>query len=312
MKIIFVGTPEIALPTYRTLHKKHQVIAVLTQTDKSVGRSKALVPSPICQAATADNVPVFKADKISDELTNSLKNLNVDIFVTFAYGVILPKSFLTITKFGGINIHPSLLPQLRGPSPMQTAILQGLPLGLTVQQIAYKVDSGDILYQEPLELTADQDIFDLTEIVASRASVAIENVLAEIDSGTVKRIPQIEENATFCKMINKEDGHIDWNDSINNILNKIRAFSQWPIAYNFINGQKILIHKAAIDMSFDFAQFENACNGQIVIMNTKHGIYIKCKDGLLKIQKLQLQGKKILDDKNFANGGQKFLNIVLE
>ena len=312
MKVIFVGTPEIAIPTYKALHESHQIVAVLTQTDKSVGRSKTLVPSPICQAAEVDNVPVYKADKISLELTETLKNLQADIFVTFAYGVILPKDFLEITKYGGINIHPSLLPQLRGPSPMQTAILKGLPTGLTVQQIAYKVDSGDILYQENIELTDEQDIFDLTEIVSVKAGSVILKVLDSIANSTVRPIPQIEENATFCKMINKDDGHIDWNDSVVNILNKIRAFAQWPVAYSMINGQKILFYKAKTDMSFDPSEFQNAANGQFVIMSIKKGIYIKCKDGLLKIQKLQLQNKKILDDMSFANGGQKFLNMVLE
>ncbi|MBR6201286.1 MAG: methionyl-tRNA formyltransferase [Spirochaetales bacterium] len=312
MKIILLATPEIALPVYHALHSSHQLLAVLTQTDKPVGRSKQLVPSPIAQAAAADGVAIYKADKITPELTAQLCQLGADIFVTFAYGVILPRDFLNMTPRGGINIHPSMLPKLRGPSPMQTALLLGEPTGITVQQIAYKVDSGDILYQEQVEITDETDILSLTEYVSNRSADIILDVLKNIENGTIVPKPQDESAATFCRMISKEDGRIDWHKPVREIFNQIRAFSAWPVAFSVVEGQKILFHKAIPDGTGLFDRYKDCADGQIVILNRKDGIYIKCSDGLLRIMRLQLQGKNILDDKDFANGGQRFLNKILE
>ncbi|MBP5449489.1 MAG: methionyl-tRNA formyltransferase [Spirochaetales bacterium] len=312
MKIILLATPEIALPVYHALQSNHQLLAVLTQTDKPVGRSKQLVPSPIAQAAEADGVTIYKADKITPELTAQLCQLGADIFVTFAYGVILPKDFLEITPHGGINIHPSLLPKLRGPSPMQTALLLGEPTGITVQQIALKVDSGDILYQENVDITDETDILSLTEYVANRSAQIILDVLQNIANGTIVPQKQDETAATFSRMINKEDGKIDWHKPVREIFNQIRAFSAWPVAFSTVEGQKILFHKAIPDETGLFDRYKDCADGQIVILDRKDGIYIKCCDGLLRIMRLQLQGKNILDYKDFANGGQRFLNKILE
>lgn len=312
MKIILLATPEIALPVYHALQRSHQLLAVLTQTDKPVGRSRQPVSSPIAQAAEADGIAVYKADRITAELISQLSGLSADIFVTFAYGVILPQSFLDMTPYGGINIHPSLLPKLRGPSPMQTALLLGEKPGITIQQIALKVDSGDILWQEEVRITDETDIVSLTEYVANRSAQIILDVIQQIESGTVTPQKQDESSATFSKMINKEDGLINWDKPVREIFNRIRAFSSWPVAFTAVDGQKLMIYKALPDQSSLFDRYRECPNGQIVIISRKDGIYIKCCDGLLKVLRLQLQNKTILSDKDFANGGQRFINKILE
>ncbi|HOV15342.1 MAG TPA: methionyl-tRNA formyltransferase [Spirochaetota bacterium] len=312
MKIIFVGTPQIACETLRSVAKHHDVVAVLSQTDKPQGRSKTLIPTDVALLGESLGIKVYKSDKNSDELINELKNYNADIFLVFAYGVILKKSFLEITKFGGINIHPSLLPKYRGPSPIQSAILNGDTIsGITIQNIKLKVDSGDILYQKRFEIEETDDIFSIEERVSKISSEIIIDFLNDFENGKIKPISQDEKDVVHCVMFKKEDGLINWQENGESILNKIRAFAKWPVCFSFLKNKKLLIHKAIIETNINFDNYKGRQNGEIVIANNKDGIILKTNNKLIKIVKLQVEGKNILEYKDFLNGYKNLAGLIL-
>lgn len=303
MKIIFVGTPKIACKTLSQIIKKHEVVAILTQTDKPQGRSKIPVPSDVACIGELSGIKIFKSEKNDPELIESLRSLNADLFIVFAYGVILKKEFLDITRFGGINIHPSLLPKYRGSSPMQSAILNGdIESGITIQTINLKVDSGDILYQRTFNISEDDDIVSIEEKVSEMSGEMMVNFLDDFERGLILPVKQDETNVSFCRMFKKEDGLIDWNESGKNILNKIRAFVKWPVAYTFLEGKKLQIYRAKLLNDSDFDEYIGCENGEIIEASNKIGIVIKVKDCFLNLITLQLEGKKILEYRDFLNG----------
>lgn len=303
MKIIFLSTAEIAVETLYNLLKFHDLAAVVTQPDAPKGRSKKLEPSIIAEVAAQENILLFKPEKLDNDLIEELKKLNADIFVTFAYGVILRENFFSITKYGGINIHPSLLPLLRGPSPIQSAIMSGMSVsGITIQKVALKVDSGDILYQENFDILPEDDAITLEKKVSSLAGKAIIKVLSDFENNKLNPIKQNNKEATYCKLLKKEDGLINWNNDADTIINKIRACVKWPVAYTFIDNKRINIYKATICEDFLFEPYRDFENGKIVFTDKKHGLIVKTLDSLVRIELLQLSGKKIIGSKEFLNG----------
>ncbi len=306
MKILFLATSEIAIDVLHTLNEKFKIVAVVTQTDKPVKRNKMPVPTPIAIEAEKLKLKVYKAEIISPDLLEELKKLKPDIFVTFAYGVILKKDFLEMFPLGGINIHPSLLPEFRGASPIQSAILQGKnKSGITIQKVVLKVDAGDILLQKEFEITENDDAITIENLVKKESCSLITEVLLNFDK--INPIKQDESKATYCKILKKEDGLIDWeNESGIQIFNKIRAFVKWPIAHTYLDGKILNIYKATIKKDVDFNLFKQYKNGQIVVADIKKGLFIKTKDCILNLDMLQLEGKKILNYKDFING-QRFI-----
>lgn len=299
MKIIFFGTPELAVQTLNKISASHEVVIVVTQPDALVGRKQILTPSPIAVAADELKLPVLKPEKLTNEVREQLSDLNADLFVTFAYGKIFKAEFLKICSKGGINIHPSLLPLYRGASPIQSALLNGESRsGISIQQIALEVDSGDIFKCEEFSILPEDDAITIEEKVAVRACDLIEQVLGEIENGTPKCVKQDSSKATFCRMISKNDGNIDWNTDVNSIFNKIRAFAKWPVASTTLDGKKLNIHKAAI------SNMENSGtpSGTIICADKKKGIHVQCTDGVLEIKELQLAGKNKLQAVDFLNG----------
>lgn len=309
MKIVFLSSDKIALLTFYALVKSHKIVAVITQPDKPKGRSNKLVPSIISVAAEEQNIPVYKPVKITEELIEELKKLKADLFITFGYGIILQKEFFSIAKIGGINIHPSLLPELRGPSPIQTAILFGMKkTGLTIQKTALKMDAGDILYQKLFDILPEDDEITIEELVSRIASEAIILVLEKCTNKELKGIPQDDSKATYCKLIKKEDGLINWQDKGENIVNKVRAFVKWPIAYTFLDKSRINIYKIKINDKIDFKKYKDVKEGKIIFADKINGIIVKVLDSLLNIELLQQSGKKILEWKTFLNGYKKSLS----
>lgn len=311
MKILFLSSSDISIETYEAVKKNHEIKAVITTPDVIKGRSKSLIQTPIAEKAFKDNIKVYKPGVYDKEFLDELKKMNCDLFITFSFGVILKSDFFNLTKYGGINIHPSLLPDLRGPSPIQYALLKGYKkTGLTIQKMSLKVDSGDILFQKEFEITEDDDEISLTVKSSKTASENILNVLEQIEKNTVKPIKQDDSKATYCKLIKKEQGLIDWNDRGLNIVNKIRAFVKWPIAYSFIDKMRINIYKAKVIENFNFNLYKDLTNGKIIFADKKNGIIAKTSDSLIKIESLQKEGKKILGCIDFINGFKGLENKI--
>ncbi len=302
MKLIFMGTPQIAVRTLEALSAKYEVVAVVTRSDKPVGRSKEPVPSPVASAALRMGIDTYKPEIIDSELIDSLKKYEADYFITFAYGKILKQDFFAITSNGGLNIHPSMLPDLRGASPLQSALLAGYAkTGITIQKIVLKVDAGDIVAQKDLDING-MDIIELEDYTSGVAADYIVETLAKISD--ITPIPQNEQKATYCKMINKEDGLIDWSLESGTILNKIRAFADWPGAYTFLDGKKLTVYKAVRADGWNGTE----CAGTVILADAKEGVVVKCGRGAVKIEMLQLEGKTRMGSREFLNGYRNMLN----
>jgi methionyl-tRNA formyltransferase len=303
MKLIYLATSSIAVETLLALIKKHEVVAVVTAPDKPQGRSARPVCSPVCQAGMNAGIKIFKPEKIDADLIEELKQLNIDLFISFSYGVILKENFFCVSKMGGINIHPSLLPDLRGPSPIKTAIMLGYEKsGITIQKMKLKVDSGDILYQVEFNIDKDDDAITLEKKVSRLSSEIINDFLDKFEKGEIAAKPQDDNKATYCKLIKKDQGKINWDEKGKDIINKIRAFIDWPTAYSFLDNNRVNIYKAVVNDSLNFDLYKSLPNGKVVFADKKNGLVIKTNDCLINILTLQLKGKKVLDWKDFING----------
>lgn len=308
MKIIFLGTPEIAVKSLEALNKDHEIVCVITRPDRASGRSGTPEPSPIAALSSELGLNCIKPDKLDDSLIEYLKSLNAQYFVTFAYGKIFRKEFLEIAEKGGINIHPSLLPEYRGPSPIQSAIADGKKYsGITVQKIALEVDSGDVLNTVLFEIKPSDDVVTIESLVCEKSAVLISETLSGIDN--ITPLPQDGSKAVYCRIIEKKDGLIDWNNTAESIFNKVRAYVKWPVCSTVFNGKKLNILQA--EVCTDFENDQSAC-GTVLKADKKDGVIVKCGNNTaLKLLKLQLQGKKILDYKDFVNGVRDMAGCIL-
>jgi methionyl-tRNA formyltransferase len=265
--------------------------------------------TPVALFAEKEKIPLYKMGKQNETLIEELTKLKARLFITFSFGKILKKDFFTITSMGGINIHPSLLPQLRGPSPIQTAILQGFTRsGLTIQQMTLQVDAGDILCQEAFDILPEDNAISVEKKVSQIASKSIITLLDRIEKEKTNPVPQNSEEATYCRLIKKDEGQVNWNTSGKSIVNKIRAFVKWPIAYSFIDDLRINLYKAKTENQLDFNDYRQCKNGTIITAHKSKGIIVKAEDSLVSLEQLQKHGKKILFWKDFLNGFQGLEN----
>ncbi len=309
MRIIFAGTPEIAVPSLRALAAEYDVCAVLTNPDRATGRGRKIVCSPVKEAAVELGLPVLQPEKLDENFLEEVRGLNADLLAFFAFGKIFRENFLDLFPMGGINLHPSLLPQYRGPSPLNEAIRNGDTVtGITVQKAALKMDSGAIILQHELKLDGSETTGSLTEKVSLLGAPlmvdAINQLIKNPDAGT----PQDHSQATFCKLISKGDGIIDWNKTSAEIEREIRAFSPWPGSFTYYGEKKLNILEAA----FYEGDIENSPAGTVAALDKKAGIIIKTGDSAIAVTKLQLQSKKPMDYKSFINGNRDFVGSILE
>ena len=308
MRIIFAGTPEIAVPSLIALSEKFTICAVLTNPDRATGRGRKIVSSPVKDAAVRLGLKVLQPEKLDEKFFEDVRSLNADLLAVIAFGRIFRKSFLDLFPMGGINLHPSLLPRYRGPSPITEAIKNGdTRTGISVQKLALKMDSGDILLQPELVLEGRETTGSLTEKVAPLGAplmVEADEILwNDIQAGT----PQDESKATFCKLIQKGDGLIDWNKTSEVIDREIRAFSPWPGSFTYFRDKKLNIIEAEL---FD-EEIENVCSGTVLALDKQAGIIIKTGDSAIAVKRLQLQSKKPMDFKSFINGNRDFVGSTL-
>ncbi len=293
MKIIFAGSPQYAVPSLKALHEKFGVCAVVTQPDRPVGRKKVLTPTPVKSYALENGIPVIDSPRIRD-CVEELKSFGADIMVTCAYGQILTKQVLSAFPLGVWNLHASLLPEFRGASPIQSAILAGKEYtGVTVMKTEEALDSGDILLIKRCAV-ADKTCGQLSEELSLISADAAVEAVSLIQRGEVQLLLQDDGAATYCKKIKKEDARISFESS-ERAIRLIKAMSPQPLAYCFLNGVQLNIYDAQP------ATAEGGKVGEVVSAD-KRGIVVKCADGAINIIKAQFAGGKPLSAADLANG----------
>lgn len=300
MNIVFLGTPRIAMQCLEEiLNSKHKVLAVITQQDKPVGRGKKIAFNPVKTLALEKNIPLHQFKSVSKEGVEIIKSLKPDCLVLVAYGQILSKEILDIAL--PLNLHPSLLPSLRGPSPIQTAILQGLTkTGLTVMKMEPTLDSGDILMQQEIEIEPQETSQTLFEKMGQNGGKLLVEALNQIESGNFKFTPQDHSKATFTSMLTKQNAALDFqNQTATEIVNKVRAYNPNPMAYFVVNDVKYKVFSAEV------SKVESSKKaGEIISADRKNGLVFQTKQGAVEIIILGAPNGKAMNAKDFLNGNK--------
>lgn len=307
MKIVFMGTPDFAVPCLEKLIEyKHDVAAVFSQPDKPVGRKQILTPPPVKNCAVENNIAIYQPASLKNSnALDVIKDINPDVIVVVAYGKILPSDILTAAKYGCINVHASLLPKYRGAAPIQWAILNGdTETGVTVQQMNEGIDTGDILIVEktPIDINeTSEQLFDRLSVLGADALVKCLNC---IENSTVNPVKQSEDGSCYAQKISKELSPIDWNKSALEIHNQVRGLQSWPCATAVINGKNVKIHKTLLS--------NKSGNKAGEIVDNKNVLTVCCGDGnCVDILELQADGKKRMDAKSYLLGNKIDLGLVL-
>lgn len=306
-RIIFMGTPNIAATVLEAMILDgFNIVAVIAQPDKPVGRKAILQPVPTKVIATQYNIPVYQPVKIKHDF-EFVKELNPDVIVTIAYGQIVPQGLLDIPKYGCLNLHGSILPKYRGASPIQTAIINGeTRSGITLMEMIDKMDAGRMFAKEYVDISIDDDTTSLFIKMADAAKNLIIRELPNYIDGLLPGEEQNEEEVTYCHMIKHEDEKLNLELTCQELVNWIRGLAQEPGGYLLEDGHKFKIYKAKVanDLVTDEV-------GKIVKCD-KNGLYLQCVNGQLALLEVQKEGKKKMDYKSFVNGNANFLNTILK
>ncbi len=333
MRLVFAGSPSIAVPALEALVADQlsdgltELVAVLTNPDSRKGRKGTAEPTEVgARAAELQEqlrkggkppFVILKPEKLNGEVREIVASLQPDILVSYAYGHIFGPKFLGLFPQGGINIHPSLLPKYRGATPIPAAILnRDRETGITIQTLALQMDAGDILVQERIELSGRETTESLSRWAALRGAALLLPVLRGLAEGTLEKKPQNDSEATYCSVISKEYGWIDWNHRAIDIDAQIRAYTPWPLCATHHAGQVLYILSAfpipTPDTDLMPAMSGQDLPGMVLGIDKKAGILVQTGEGLLAIQKLQYATKKALDWASFLNGAKHFIGARLE
>ena len=305
--MVFFGTSEFAVPALSKLVASNfQITAVVTQPDKPAGRKQLPLPSPIKKAAMDLGLKIFQPQSL--ELRNlKLEIGEPDLFVVASYGKMIPKEVLEYPKYGSLNIHPSLLPKYRGPSPIQTAILnQDRETGVTIIKLDEEMDHGDVVASSKFKVQSSKVRYqELHDELAKLGANLLVKALPKYIADEIKPVPQDHKKATFTKIITKEDGRIDWKKTAEEIDAQIRAFHVWPVAWTALDGKRLKIYAASI---FPSPTSERE-KGEVT--DGSGTIKVQAGNGVLSIKELQLEGGKRLTAQEFINGQPGLIGKIL-
>ncbi|MFC1514189.1 methionyl-tRNA formyltransferase [candidate division KSB1 bacterium] len=310
MKVIFLGTPEFAVPSLKYLieHSNHDVLAVVTTPDKKQGRGRKIIPSPVAITAEEYNLPVFKPDSFDNpDFLSDMRKFDPDIFVVVAFRI-LPESLFTIPKYGTINLHASLLPKYRGAAPIQWSLINGEnKTGVTTFLIDKGIDTGNILLQEETDIQPNETAGELSEKLSDIGSILIDKTLTKLEQREIKPIIQPKDAYSKAPKITQEITKINWNKSASEIVNLIRGLSPVPAAYTVYKDIKLKIFLANIS-EFDIPDAEP---GKIINADSKRGLIIKAKTGSVVILDVQREGKKRMKSTDLLRGMEINKDIIL-
>ena len=308
MRIIFMGTPDFAVPCLEALIKsEYQVVGVFTQPDKPKGRGYELAPPPVKVSALENGLKVFQPKSMRDgEALNIINSLNADLIIVVAFGKILPLEILNSVKFGCINIHASILPKLRGAAPIQWSIINGdTETGVTAQQMDIGVDTGDILMVKKVEIPIDMNAGELFDKLSLCGAEVLIETIKQVANNELKPVKQDEAGATYAAMLSKDLCPIDFSKSALEVHNHIRGLSPWPVATTKVNGKLLKIHKSKI---LNESTVKNS--GEVVDNNNR--LVVACGNGTcIEILELQSEGKKRTDAASYLRGNKIELGTIL-
>ena len=307
MKIIFMGTPDFAEESLKSIYEAgHEIVGVVTNPDKPKGRGMKMIPSPVKEFAIEKNLKIFQPEKVknNEEFINELKALQPDVICVVAYGKILPKEILDIPPYGCINVHASLLPQYRGAAPVQWAVLNGdKTTGVTTMYMDVGMDTGDMILKEEVQIGEDETTGELWDRLKTIGGKLLVETLKQIEKGTAPREKQ-GEDFTVAPMLSKDMAKIDWNKSAKEIKNLVRGLNPIMGAYTFLNDKKIKFWKVKV-AGEDEIYAENLgflTNGTVIVSDPKDGIFIKCKKGILKVLEIQGENAKKMSIQDYLRG----------
>ncbi|NLK37065.1 MAG: methionyl-tRNA formyltransferase [Epulopiscium sp.] len=309
MKVIFMGTPEFAVPSLEKLVQHHEVLAVITQPDKPKGRGKKMQFSPVKEAAIKYGIEVLQPEKIrNEEMIEKIKAYEPDVIAVVAFGQILPEEILNTPKYGCINVHGSLLPQYRGAAPMQWSIINGeKETGITTMYMAKGLDSGDMLLKSVLPITEEDTYGSLYDKMKVLGAELLIETLEGLEKGTLQRIEQEHDKATYAPMITKETGHINWNTTSREIICLIKGLDPAPNAYTIYQDEVLKIWKAEPVSISD----SSIANGTIVSIE-KRGFVVKTADGGILVTEVQARGGKRMPADAYLRGHHLEIGTILQ
>lgn len=302
MKIVFLGTPDFTIPSLEKLyHSEHKLVAIVSQPDKPNERGNKIVYSPVKLFAEKHGIELFQFEKISRDGLETLREIAPDIMITASYGQILSQEIIDIPKYGVINVHASLLPKYRGASPIQTAILKGEEkTGITIMQTEAGLDTGDIILQRETEIGEEETAGELTDRLATIGAEALMEVLELIKNGVVEHRKQSHVEATVTTKITKEQGKLFWVKNAEQLRDHIHAFNPTPVAFTFLNHERIKIYRARIRKDIESTDL---LPGTILkVSSAKNGLFVQCGVGVLEILELQFVSGKVITGKEAING----------
>jgi methionyl-tRNA formyltransferase len=299
-KVIYAGTPEFAVPALESLlRSEHQVVAVYTQPDRPAGRGRKLQQSPVKRCALAAGLPVFQpSDFKSPEDLHQLRQLNADLMVVAAYGLLLPPAVLEVPRLGCVNIHASLLPRWRGASPIQQAILAGDGAsGVCLMKMDQGLDTGDVILRRSLNIDTTWNASQLHDALAPLGADLLLEAMQDLKSALQQAEPQSESGITYAPRLTKQQAKVDWSKPAAVLLREIRAYNPWPVSFCFRQQESMRLWSARAGSGFDLDQ-----PGMVVAHNPE-GVYVSCGDALLQITELQFAGRNRCSAAQALNSG---------
>ena len=307
MKVIFMGTPDFASESLKNLYEAgHEILAVVTNPDRPKGRGMKMIASPVKQYAIEKNLKIYQPEKVrkNQEFIDEIKSLNPDVICVVAYGKILPKEILEIPHLGCINVHASLLPKYRGSAPIQWAVLNGeKETGVTTMYMDIGMDTGDMILKEKVQIGEDETTGELWDRLSKIGGKLLVETLKQIEEGTAPREKQ-SEDFTMAPMLDKKMAKIDWeNQTASQIKNLVRGLNPIMGAYTFLKDKKIKFWKVDVAKNIGLTEdMEKLANGVVVLSDSKDGLYIKTKNGILKVLEIQGENARRMPITDFLRG----------
>lgn len=306
MKVIFMGTPEFAVPSLEILLKHHEVVAVVTQPDKPKGRGKKMTFSPVKQRAIEAGIEVLQPIKVRDaEFIEKLKTYDAELIAVTAFGQILPEEILNMPKYGCVNVHGSLLPKYRGAAPLQWSVINGeQQTGVTTMYMAKGMDTGDMLLKQSITILPNDTYGSIHDKLCVIGAELLLKTIEGLQKGTLERVAQNEKEASYAPMITKETGHIDWTKKSQEIICLIHGLDPAPTAYTVYNGEMLKIWQA---------ENTEPTTGKIgeVTAITKKGFVVKTGDGSVLVTEVQAKGKKRMAADAYLRGHSMEIGTIL-